>query len=92
MPRVLEAAGTNWLPVPPPLQRQPPADQIETDLEAGKFCGELAGGGEIQAEMQKNRRRLRRHPGTAKARQRKHNSRKPTARVKKQPSVEGLRV
>jgi hypothetical protein len=66
------------------------ADQIETGLEAGEFgCG-LAGGGEMQAERQNDRRRLRPHPGTDKARQPKHNSRKPTARVKKQPSVEGL--
>jgi len=66
------------------------ADQIETGLEAGKFGGELAGGLQTQAEMQENRRPLRPHPRTANNQQPQTNSRKPTARVKKQPSVEGL--
>jgi hypothetical protein len=63
------------------------ADQLETGLEAGKFGGELAGGWQTQAEMQKiagSHGPIPEQPIT--------NRCKPTARVKKQPSVEeGLR-
>jgi hypothetical protein len=50
------------------------ADQFETGLEAGKIGGELAGGWQTQAEMQKNHRRLRPHPGTAKNQKPQTNS------------------